>query len=100
MAKRAVKQDHIAREALIVHDFDKVANLNLFAHDLLELLIAIRAHQEFAVILFFILLSALIIFENIFDHWDTNDKHKRQKGKDPISRWCVQGWKELQDHDY
>ena len=68
MAKRAVKQDHIAREALIVHDFDKVANLNLFAHDLLELLIAIRAHQEFAVILFFVLLSAFIIFEDIFDH--------------------------------
>lgn len=68
LRRRAVQQDQVGREELILHDLNNHANVHVTPDDLLKLAGSWICHQHLSIILHAIALVPFHILKNIFDH--------------------------------
>lgn len=68
LRRRAVQQDQVSREELILHDLNNHANVHVTPDDLLELAGSWIRHQHLPIILHAIALVPFHVLKNIFDH--------------------------------
>ena len=73
VTERALQQDHVTREALILRHLDNITNKNVLANCLTEVCVPFGADQNSCLILLLVLPTALVVLKDVFDHGDAHD---------------------------